>query len=36
MMLEENLEDNKFSYQEHIQNSWKNYLFKKYLRYMMG
>ena len=35
MMLEEKLEDNKFFYQELIQNLWKNYLFKKFQKFMM-
>ena len=35
MMLEEKLEDNKFFCLEAIQNLWKNYFCKKFLKYMM-
>ena len=35
LMLEESQEDNKYFYQERIQNLWKNYLFKKFLKFMM-
>ena len=33
--VKEKLEDNKYFYQEHIQNLWKNYLFKRFQKFMM-
>ena len=35
LMLEENKEVNKYFFLEHIPNLWKNYLFKKFQKFMM-